>query len=84
MTSSSKEPERLATGKHKTGGQAGGGVSFQQFVAQSSNFLGEAIASKDPCEALLRYKSEGNEDKSRKLADKTAEEEEEELRSKKS
>jgi WD40 repeat protein/pSer/pThr/pTyr-binding forkhead associated (FHA) protein len=79
------EPERPATGKHKAGGQAGGATTFQQFVAdQTIVQQTKAIAGKDPREALFQY-SEGKafiesayEGNKRPLADRTAEEEEEE------
>lgn len=83
----SKEPERPSSGKHKTGGQEGGSVSFQQFVMSqhtAAGGKGKAIAGKDPREALFQYKGESDEKHTRKLADKTAEEEEEELHSKNS
>lgn len=79
------EPERPSTGKHKTGGQIGGVISFQQFVADQRIEQSKSIAGKDPREALAKYKDgksfvekayEGNESK---LAEKTAEQEEEEL-----
>jgi WD repeat-containing protein 70 len=79
-----RAPERPATGKHKTGGQsAGGAINLQQFVASKS--LGsQGIAGKDPREALFKY-TEGKSFVDRayhgntsKLADKTAEQEEEE------
>lgn len=80
-----REPERPATGKHKTGGQtAGGKKSFQQFVADKNMGANKEIAGRDPREALFKYKEgksfvdrayEGNKSK---LAEKTAEQEEEE------
>lgn len=68
-----REPERPATGKHKAGSQAGGGVTLQQFVADQ-RIKKKAIASQDPREALLKYKAD--DDKVQELADTTAEEEE--------
>lgn len=78
------EPERPATGKHKAGGRTGTNLTFQQFVADKRIGESKDIAGKDPREALLKYKEgkaivdrayAGNESK---LADKTAEQEEEE------
>jgi WD repeat-containing protein 70 len=83
----SREPERPATGKHKMGGAAsGGGLNFQQYVADKSMKAAKTIAGKDPREALFKYNEgkafvdrayEGNKSK---LAEKTAEEDEEELK----
>lgn len=82
----SREPERPETGKHKVGGQVGGVVSFQQLVADQS--MGKEIAGKDPREALFKYKDgksfvdtayQGNVNI---LAEKTAEQEEEERKRK--
>jgi WD repeat-containing protein 70 len=82
----SHEPERPATGKHKTGGQTGS-LNFAQFVSDQTTTKSRVIAGKDPREALFKYREgesfidrayEGNESK---LADKTAEEEEEEYKS---
>jgi hypothetical protein len=81
----SHEPERPASGKHKAGGQAGGNVTFQQFVADQRVSKAKAIAGKDPREALFQYTEGKNyvgtayEGNVHKLAEKTAEEEEEEL-----
>lgn len=86
----SREPERPATGKHKTGAQSGGMLTFQQFVADQRVSQSKAIAGKDPREALLQYTDgksksyvasayEGNVSK---LAEKTAEQEEEEAKGK--
>jgi WD repeat-containing protein 70 len=79
-----REPERPATGKHKMGSAAAGGaLNFQQYVADQSMGATKAIAGKDPRDALFKYNEgkafvdrayEGNESK---LAEKTAEEEEE-------
>jgi WD repeat-containing protein 70 len=82
----SHEPERPATGKHKSGGQAGGNVTFQQFVADQRVSKSKAIAGKDPREALFQYTEGANyvgnayEGNVHKLAEKTAEEEQEELK----
>jgi hypothetical protein len=84
------EPERPVSGKHKTGGQVGGNVNFQQFVADQTGSKTKIIAGKDPREALFEY-SEGKSyiegaykgNKGTILADKTAEEEEEESKTKK-
>jgi WD40 repeat protein len=82
----SREPERPETGKHKVGGQVGGVVTFQQLVADQS--MGKEIAGKDPREALFKYKDgksfvdrayQGNVNI---LAEKTAEQEEEERKRK--
>lgn len=74
------EPERPTSGKHKTGSQAGGVTNFQQFVADQTQVKGKVIAGRDPREALLQYQKGksylGKETKI--LAEKTAEEEEEE------
>ena len=86
----STEPERPTTFKHKTGGQVGGSLNFQQFVADQSMGKRKEIAGKDPREALFRYAktaaegSEGNKTNESKLADKTAEEEEAEEAERKS
>ena len=83
----SREPERPATGKHKTGGQTGS-LNFAQAVADQTMSKSKAIAGKDPREALFQYNEgasfvdrayEGNKSQ---LAEKTAEEEEEEFRRK--
>lgn len=82
-----REPERPVGVKHKTGGQAGGNLNFQQFIADKTVSKSKVIAGKDPREALFEYKEgksyisqayEGN--KETILADKTAEEEEEEAK----
>lgn len=86
-----REPERPATGKHKAGGQPGAGLTFQQLVADKR--IGDSnekeITGKDPREALLQY-TEGKSIVERaykgnksKLADKTAEQEEEEAKQEK-
>jgi WD40 repeat protein/pSer/pThr/pTyr-binding forkhead associated (FHA) protein len=81
----SHEPERPASGKHKAGGQTGGTVTFQQFVADQRVTKAKAIAGKDPREALFHYTEGKNyvgtayEGNVHKLAEKTAEEEENEL-----
>jgi hypothetical protein len=81
----SHEPERPSSGKHKAGGQTGGNVTFQQFVADQRVSKAKAIAGKDPREALFQYTEGKNyvgtayEGNVQKLAEKTAEEEEEEL-----
>jgi WD repeat-containing protein 70 len=81
------EPERPASSKHKVGGLASAGsVSFQQYVADTNHNKSSSkiIAGKDPREALFQYNEgkafvdrayEGNKSK---LADKTAEQEDEE------
>jgi WD repeat-containing protein 70 len=83
------EPERPASSKHKVGGLASAGsVSFQQYVADTNNNKNSSkiIAGKDPREALFQYNEgkafvdrayEGNKSK---LADKTAEQEDEEAK----
>jgi WD repeat-containing protein 70 len=82
----SHEPERPATGKHKSGGQTGGNVTFQQFVADQRVSKSKAIAGKDPREALFQYTEGKNyvgaayDGNVHKLAEKTAEEEQEELK----
>jgi hypothetical protein len=85
------EPERPNTYKHKTGAQVGGAISFQQFVADQRIEKTKEIAGKDPRTALLQYSSDtaGQQSSSSfvdrayqgnksKLADKTAEQEQEE------
>jgi WD40 repeat protein len=84
------EPERPISGKHKTGGTMGGNLNFQQFIADQTVSKTKVIAGKDPREALFEY-SEGKNyisqaykgNKETILHDKTAEEEDEEMRSKK-
>ena len=81
----SLEPERPVTGKHKSGQQAGGNLNFQQFIADKTMSKTKIIAGQDPREALFEY-SEGKSyisqaykgNKETILADKTAEEEEDE------
>ena len=74
------EPERPAVHKHKVGGQTGGASTLQQYVADQSR--AKSMAGEDPRVALLQY-SEGKSylgTETKILADKTAEEEEEELK----
>lgn len=84
-----REPERPATGKHKTGSQAAGSINFQQFIADQTNGRTKEIAGKDPREALFKYKDGKNfverayEGNKSKLAEKTAEQEDEEALRKK-
>ena len=83
--SRSRIPEPPAAGL-KTGTQSGGGVNFTQFIVDSRMKSSKSIAGKDPREELLKYNEgesyvskayEGNTE--RILADKTVEQEEEEL-----
>lgn len=83
----SREPERPTSGKHKKGGQVGGSLTLQQFVSDQSTAQTKAIAKTNPREALMKY-SEGRSfisqaykgNKERILAEKTMEEEEEEMK----
>mmetsp|Transcript_716 Transcript_716/g.1366 ORF Transcript_716/g.1366 Transcript_716/m.1366 type:complete len:542 (+) Transcript_716:1-1626(+) len=86
-----KLPQPPVTGGIKTGSGAGGGVSFTQYVVESTNYIqNKNIAGKDPREELFKY-SEGKSyvaaayegDVQRILAEKTVEEEEEEMKPKK-
>lgn len=84
----SKEPERPASGKHKAGAQEGATLTFQQFVADQHVGKAKVIAGNDPREALFQY-TEGKsfvdsayDGNVSKLADTTAEEEEEQMRKK--
>lgn len=85
----SRQPEAPSTGI-KTGGQSSVQVSFTQLVSKSI-VKNKNIAGKDPREEWFKY-SEGKKsyasqayegDKEKVLADKTVEQEEEEIRSKK-
>ena len=84
------EPERPVTTKHKIGSGGSSGLSFQQYVADTNvSSTSKIIAGNDPREALFKYNEgkafvsrayEGNESK---LAEKTAEQEDEESKQKK-
>ena len=84
----SKRPQ-APEGGVKTGGQTSASVNFTQFVVKST-IKNKNIAGKDPREELFKY-SEGKSfaskayegDQERVLATKTAEQEEEEMKSKK-
>jgi WD40 repeat protein len=83
------EPERPVSSKHKIGSGGSSGLSFQQYVADTNiGSTSKIIAGNDPREALFKYNEgkafvdrayEGNKSK---LAEKTAEQEEEELQQK--
>lgn len=86
-----KLPEPPVTGGIKTGGMTGGGVNFTQYIVESTNYVNNKnIAGKDPREELFKY-SEGKSyvsrayegDVQRILAEKTVEEEEADLKSRK-
>jgi len=86
-----KLPEPPVTGGIKTGGKTGGGITFSQYIVESTNYVNNKnIAGKDPREELFKY-SEGKNyvsrayegDVQRILAEKTVEEEELELKSRK-
>lgn len=82
-SSKQRRPELPATGI-KVGGQSSASATFTQFIARTLlNNDGKGIAGRDPREDLFKYHdaSELRGDKPL-LADKTAEEEEEERRSK--
>ena len=84
----SKRPQ-APEGGVKTGGQTSASVNFTQFVVKST-IKNKNIAGKDPREELFKY-SEGKSfsskayegDQERVLATKTAEQEEEEMKTKK-
>jgi WD40 repeat protein len=84
----SKRPQ-APEGGVKTGGQTSASVNFTQFVVKST-IKNKNIAGKDPREELFKY-SEGKSfsskayegDQERVLASKTAEQEEEDMKSKK-
>ena len=80
-----KRPEPPTTGKHLAGGRSSVSINFQQFVVQST-IKNKNIAGKDPREELFKYQEgksivdrayDGNV---KVLAEKTAEEEEEEAK----
>mmetsp|Transcript_786 Transcript_786/g.1708 ORF Transcript_786/g.1708 Transcript_786/m.1708 type:complete len:557 (+) Transcript_786:874-2544(+) len=86
-----KLPEPPVTGGIKTGGKTGGGITFSQYIVESTNYVNNKnIAGKDPREELFKY-SEGKNyvsrayegDVQRILAEKTVEEEELDLKSRK-
>jgi len=79
------KPEAPTTAKHLIGGRSSASVNFTQFVVQST-IKNKNIAGKDPREELFKYNEGKNYvdqayagDVSRVLADKTVEEEQEEL-----
>lgn len=84
------KPEPPSTDKARIGGQTSAGANFTQFVVQSMGMTkNKNIAGKDPREDLFKY-SEGKKsyvekayegDVQHVMADKTAEEEEEEMKS---
>ena len=83
------EPERPVASKHKIGSGGSSGLSFQQYVADTDiGSTSKIIAGNDPREALFKYNEgkafvdrayEGNKSK---LAEKTAEQEDEESKKK--
>lgn len=82
-----QRPEPPTTGKHLAGGRSSVSINFQQFVVQST-IKNKNIAGKDPREELFKYQEgksivdrayDGNV---KVLAEKTAEEEEEEAKRK--
>lgn len=80
-----KRPEAPTTSKHLAGGRSSVSINFQQFVVQST-IKNKNIAGKDPREELFKYQ-EGKSIVERAyagnvnvLAEKTAEEEEEEAK----
>lgn len=83
----SKRPQ-APEGGVKTGGQTSASVNFTQFVVKST-IKNKNIAGKDPREELFKYMegksfaSKAYEGDERVLASKTAEQEEEEMKSKK-
>lgn len=86
-----KLPEPPVTGGIKTGGNMGGGINFTQYIVESTNYVNNKnIAGKDPREELFKY-NEGKKyvaqayegDVQRILAEKTVEEEEADLKSRK-
>ncbi|KAL7555043.1 hypothetical protein ACHAWF_018648 [Thalassiosira exigua] len=86
-----KLPQPPVTGGVKTGGGTGGGVTFTQYIVESTNYINNKnIAGKDPREELFKY-NEGKSyvspayegDVQRILAEKTVEEEEADLKSNK-
>jgi len=86
-----KLPEPPVTGGIKTGGTMGGGVTFSQYIVESTNYVNNKnIAGKDPREELFKY-NEGKKyvspaydgDVQRILAEKTVEEEEADLKANK-
>jgi len=83
-----KLPQPPVTGGVKTGCGIGGGVTFSQYIVESTNYVNNKnIAGKDPREELFKYSEgknyvskayEGNIQKI--LAEKTVEEEEADLK----
>lgn len=86
-----KMPEPPVTGGIKTGATVGGGITFSQYVKTNANYgNNKNIAGRDPRAELFKY-NEGKSfaskayegDIQKVLADKTVEEEEEEMKSRK-
>lgn len=93
-----KDPEKtkmpeppINDGGIKTGAQAGGGLSFSQYIVESTNYVNNKnIAGRDPRAELFKY-NEGKiyaskayeGDVQKILAEKTVEEEEEEMKTNK-
>lgn len=83
-----RRPEPPSSGKIKIGGQGSVQNTFQQFVAKST-IQNKNIAGKDPREELFKYREGKNYVNTETmkdvviLAEKTAEEEEDEMKKKK-
>lgn len=87
-----KMPEPpINDGSIKTGAQVGAGISFSQYIVESTNYVNNKnIAGRDPRAELFKY-NEGKSyvskayegDVQKILAEKTVEEEEEEMKSSK-
>lgn len=93
-----KDPEKtkmpeppINDGSIKTGAQVGAGISFSQYIVESTNYVNNKnIAGRDPRAELFKY-NEGKSyvskayegDVQKILAEKTVEEEEEEMKSSK-
>jgi hypothetical protein len=86
-----KLPEPPIAGGIKTGAQAGAGINFTQYIVESTNYVNNKnIAGRDPRAELFKY-NEGKSyvskayegDVQKILAEKTVEEEEEEMKSSK-
>ncbi|KAL3802806.1 hypothetical protein HJC23_007583 [Cyclotella cryptica] len=86
-----KLPEPPIAGGIRTGAQAGAGINFTQYIVESTNYVkNKNIAGRDPRAELFKY-NEGKSyaskayegDVQKILAEKTVEEEEEEMKSSK-
>ena len=86
-----KLPQPPVTGGIKTGSGAGGGSTFSQFIVESTNYVNNKnIAGKDPRAELFKYNEGKNYvsaayegDIQRIFAEKTVEEEEDEMKGRK-